>query len=197
MLTSAELRWFKRGKLPQEISKWFQQDDLEGQLQQPEEREDLYLYSPGIEYLGLKLRQGRLEIKWRKAELGVQWFGNRVEGKVEKWGKWLCQDSTGESFQLTDIVGEKSWVSVKKVRSQRLYENCALELTQLNIGGNDWWSLAFEASDDDSLIDNLKTIANLVFKTYNGLELQAQDSYAYPSWLDIVIENFGFKTPSF
>jgi len=196
MLTSAELRWFKRGKLPQEISKWFQQDDLEGQLQQPEEREDLYLYSPGIEYLGLKLRQGRLEIKWRKAELGVQWFGDRVEGKVEKWGKWLCQDSTGESFQLTDIVGEKSWVSVKKVRSQRLYENCALELTQLNIGGNDWWSLAFEASDDDSLIDNLKTVANLVFKTYNGLELQAQDSYAYPSWLDIVIENFGFKTLS-
>jgi len=196
MLTSAELRWFKRGKLPQEISKWFQQDDLEGQLQQPEEREDLYLYSPGIEYLGLKLRQGRLEIKWRKAELGVRWFGDRVEGKVEKWGKWLCQDSTGESFQLTDIVGEKSWVSVKKVRSQRLYENCALELTQLNIGGNDWWSLAFEASDDDSLIDNLKTVANLVFKTYNGLELQAQDSYAYPSWLDIVIENFGFKTLS-
>jgi len=188
MLTSAELRWFKRGKLPEEISKWFQQDDLEGQLQQPEEREDVYLYSPGIEYLGLKLRQGRLEIKWRKAELGVRRFGNRVEGKVEKWGKWLCEDSTEESFQLTDVVGKKSWVSVKKVRSQRLYENCAVELTQLNVRGSDWWSLAFEATgDDDSLIENLQTVANLVFKTYNGLELQAQDSYAYPSWLNLVV----------
>lgn len=187
MLTSSELRWFKCGKLPDPISKWFQQDDLEGQLQPPEEREDVYLYSPGIEYLGLKLRQGRLEIKWRKAELGVRGFGDRVEGKVEKWGKWLCEDSTGESFQLTDVVGKKSWVSVKKARSQRLYENCTLELTQLNVRGNDWWSLAFEAtSDDDSLMDKLEAVANLVFKTYNGSELQAQDSYAYPSWLHLV-----------
>jgi hypothetical protein len=86
-----------------------------GDLAPSEEREDVYLYTPGCEYMGVKLRQGRLEIKWRKAELGNLRFGNQVEGKVEKWGKWLCEDPTQQSFQPQDVVG-KSWVSVKKAR---------------------------------------------------------------------------------
>lgn len=113
MLTTAELRWFNRGTLPSETSHWF--DCLGEALAPPEERVDLYLYLPGCDYLGIKLRQGRLEIKWRQAELEIVRFGDRVEGKAEKWGKWLCEDPTAQSFQTTDVVGEKAWVSVKKV----------------------------------------------------------------------------------
>ncbi|MGL4619835.1 MAG: hypothetical protein ACRCZS_12370, partial [Chroococcidiopsis sp.] len=69
MLNSLELRWFISGELPLEVSSWFEQDKLGGQLQAPETREDVYLYVPECEYMGLKLRQGRLEIKWRQAEL--------------------------------------------------------------------------------------------------------------------------------
>lgn len=213
MLLTAELRWFYRGTLPEEVLHWFEQDCLGEQLQPPEEREDLYLYSPGCDYLGIKLRQGRLEIKWRKAELGVVRFGDRVEGKAEKWGKWLCEDPTAESFQLTTVVGEKAWVSVKKVRflrkaslTQRQYQvlpgesitpvsvtesidqGCTVELTQLGINGNAWWSLAFEAEGkDDCLMDNLQAVANWVFKSYHGSKLQGEDSYAYPTWLSIVV----------
>ena len=205
MQLTAELRWFYRGTLPSEIFQWFQQDQLGGHLAPPEEREDLYLYSPGCEYLGIKLRQGRLEIKWRKAELGVVHFGDRVEGKAEKWGKWLCEDPTAESFQPADVVG-KSWVSVKKVRSQRQYQvfpgesitavpvtesiaqGCNVELTQLSINGNAWWSLAFEAEgEDDCLMEHLQAVATWVFKSYRGSNLQAEDSYAYPSWLCVVV----------
>lgn len=211
MLLTAELRWFYRGALPEEVLHWFQQDCLGEQLEPPEEREDLYLYSPGCEYLGIKLRQGRLEIKWRKAELGVVRFGDRVEGKVEKWGKWLCEDPTGESFQPTNVVG--TWVSVKKVRflrkaslTQRQYQvlagesitavpvsesidqGCTVELTQLSINGNAWWSLAFEAEgEDDCLMDNLQAVANWVFKSYRGSKLQGEDSYAYPTWISILV----------
>ena len=208
MQLTAELRWFYRGTLPSEVCQWFQQDQLGGHLAPPEEREDLYFYSPGSEYLGIKLRQGRLEIKWRKAELGVVHFGDRVEGKAEKWGKWLCEDPTAESFQPADVVG-KSWVSVKKVRflrkaslTQRQYQvfpgesitavpvtesidqGCNVELTQLSINGNAWWSLAFEAfGEDDCLMEHLQAVAAWVFKSYRGSNLQAEDSYAYPSWL--------------
>ena len=205
MLTTTELRWFKLGTLPKEIFQWFQQDQL-GDLAPPEEREDVYLYTPGCEYMGIKLRQGRLEIKWRKAELGNLRFGNQVEGKVEKWGKWLCEDPTQQSFQPQDVV-EKLWVSVKKARVQRKYQvisgesivavsanqsieqGCNVEITQLSVNGNNWWSLAFEAfGEDDYLSDNLKAVASDVFKNYQGFQLQFQDSFAYPSWLSLVIE---------
>lgn len=181
MLTSAELRWFMRGALPQEIAQWFQQYE---DVTPPEEREDLYLYVPENDYMGIKLRQGRLEIKWRKAELGILRFGDTVEGNAEKWGKWLCEDPTQESFQLQDDVS--TWVNVKKVRSQRLYETCAVELTELSVNGNDWWSLALEAVGDSSLLD-MQTVASKVFQNYRALKLTAKDSYAYPRWLSLVV----------
>lgn len=206
MLTTAELRWFDRGTLPEEISHWFEQDCLGGQRSPAEEREDVYLYTPGCEYLGIKLRQGKLEIKWRKAELGVVRFGDRVEGKAEKWVKWTCEDPQAEMFKPAGVVGKGSWVSVKKVRSQRQYQvlpgesitsvpvnesinqGCTVELTQLNINGNAWWSLAFEAcGEDDCLMDHLQAVATCVFKTYREPKLQAEDSFAYPSWLSVVV----------
>ncbi len=186
MLTSLEIRWFYVGKLPTAISAWFKQDELGGQFQPPEEREDVYLYTPESEYLGIKLRQGRLEVKWRQAELGMACLGT-VEGKLEKWGKWLCEDPTAESFKPEVVVGQ-SWVNVKKVRSQRLYDCCAVELTQLSIKGNDWWSLAFETfGAEANKLEQLQNVASLVFKTRNESQLQAQDSYAYPHWLNLVV----------
>lgn len=188
MLTSLEIRWFYASKLPEAILDWFGQDELGGKLQPPEAREDVYLYSPGCEYLGIKLRQGRLEIKWRNAELGIVRLPEGIEGKLEKWGKWMCEDPSLESFRLEAVVGQSIWVSVKKVRTQRLYDGCAIELTQLNVKGNDWWSLAFETEGaEDSKLEQLKNIARQAFQTYNGSQLQAQDSYAYPSWLCVVV----------
>lgn len=185
MLTSLEIRWFYPGKLPVATSNWFEQDALGGKMQSPEAREDIYLYSPGCEHLGIKLRQGRLEIKWRNAQLGVGcWKG--VEGKLEKWSKW-CEDSTGESFGAEVLAG--SWISVKKVRSQRLYDDCAIELTRLNIKGNDWWTIGFETfGTEASKMDQLQSLANQVFQTYSG-QLTNQHSYAYPQWLSKVVQS--------
>lgn len=94
MLTTYELRWFSPGMIPESIETWFKQNCLIDSMQLPEKREDVYLYSPKSDFLGIKIRQGRLEVKWRKAELGAVRFGDFVEGKVEKWGKWLCSDAT-------------------------------------------------------------------------------------------------------
>lgn len=205
MRLTSELRWFYRGTLPEEIVSWFEQDHLGNYLEPPEKREDVYLYVAGCAYLGIKLRQGRLEIKWRKAELDITTFENSVAGKVEKWAKWLCEDPAAEIFQPTNAVG-KLWVSVKKVRQQRQYQvladksveavpvnefinqGCSVELTELDINGNAWWSLAFEAfSQDDRSTENLQAVARQVFESYHGIKLQAKDSYAYPTWLSLVM----------
>lgn len=190
MLESLELRWFIPGELPSDVSAWFEQDKLGGQLQPPEAREDVYLYVPGCEYMGIKLRQGRLEIKWRQAELEVLSF-EKVEGKLEKWGKWLCEDPTETSFKPENVLGQRTWVKIGKVRSQRLYDGCALELTQLtienNTENNTWWSLALETLGADTRArEKLQSIFELISKTQITPHLQAQNSYAYPKWIEKV-----------
>ncbi|MBD1881067.1 hypothetical protein [Coleofasciculus sp. FACHB-T130] len=184
MLNTIEMRWFYPSKIPIEIERWFNQDSLGGQIKSPEDREDWYLYLPNSDYLGIKLRQGKLEIKWRQAELKVLRFGDLVEGKAGKWAKWTCEDPISKCFIPAEVVGKESWLSVKKKRSQRVYQDCTVELTQLQINGKDWWSLAFEATgEDDKSMDNLQAVASQVFQTYRGAGLRSQDSYAYPQWL--------------
>ena len=187
MLTTIELRWFYPGNIPTMVDCWFQQDCLGEPLGQPEAREDLYLYYPECEYLGIKLRQEKLEIKWRKAEFGVLRFAQGLEGKAEKWAKWICEDPTEESFIPGNVVG-KSWVSVQKVRSQRQYQGSHVELTQLSVKGNAWWSLGFEASVEHTKpMDSFQAVTTQILETYPDSHLYSQDSYAYPTWLSLVV----------
>ncbi|MBD2362437.1 hypothetical protein H6G36_14810 [Anabaena minutissima FACHB-250] len=205
MLTTNELRWFHPGTLPSDILVWFQQNCLIDQLQPPEVREDVYLYAPGSDFLGIKLRQGKLEVKWRKAELGIVDFGKLVAGKAETWAKCSCSDSTGEIFQPATVLGNAAWVSVRKVLYLQLYrvlpdfslipltnhENinngCSVEITQLIVQNSPWWSLALEANGDDvRLMANLQATVNSVFNTYQSVELQVANSYAYPHWLGLI-----------
>ncbi|OUL19863.1 hypothetical protein BV378_32130 [Nostoc sp. RF31YmG] len=205
MLISNELRWFYPGKLPDNIQVWFCANCLIDPLKSPEAREDVYLYSPGCDYLGIKLRQGRLEVKWRQAELDVMDFGELVTGKAEKWGKWLCEDSQGESFQPAIVLGNPSWITVQKVRYSQLFQvfadfsvqavaanepidnGCSVEITNLAVHDNAWWSLAFEAfGEDKRRKENLKATANWVFHTYRNSPLAIADSFGYPHWLGLI-----------
>lgn len=184
MLTTLELRWFVHGTPPTEVERWFNLDCPGERLGPPEEREDLYLYISECDYLNIKLRQGKLEVKWRKSELDIQKFGNSWEGKVEKWLKWICEDSEQQSMMPANVAGEKTWVRVKKVRCQRQYQGITFELTQLNIRNDAWWSIAFEVATQESNRSNhVENIVGQVSETYRGPELKYNDSFAYPTWL--------------
>jgi hypothetical protein len=206
MLITNEIRWFYPGNIPKQITLWFEQNCLI-KPSPPEERTDVYLYSPGCDFLGIKLRQGRLEVKWRQAELGVVRFGELIEGNAEKWGKWLCEDSTEESFQKATVLTKPSWISVHKVRYAQLYQvlpdlsaqrvpadegiknACSVELTQLAIADNYWWSLALEARGDDvRLMDNLQVTGRLIFNTVAFVEFLRENSYPYPKWLQLATD---------
>jgi hypothetical protein len=205
MLTSNELRWFYPGTIPEDIEVWFQQNCLIDQMQPPEKGEDQYLYAPECDYLGIKLRQGRLEVKWRKAEFGAVRLAEFIEGKVEKWAKWICDDPTGESFQPATVLGNSTWVNVQKVRYSQSYKilsdfsvqpvvtnelsenGCDVEITHLLIQNHAWWSLAFEAFGEDTLLmGNLQATANLLLNTYQCSKLLIANSYAYPHFLGLV-----------
>ncbi|OKH38101.1 hypothetical protein NIES2119_11110 [[Phormidium ambiguum] IAM M-71] len=206
MLTTSEIRWFSRGVVPPVIENWFTKDVLREICQPLEKREDWYLLIPGCEFLGVKLRQHRLETKLRVTGLGIWKFRNNAIGAAEKWIKSSCEDAKLENLLTPDIIVQGQWVKVEKVRSQIRYlvsddysltpastENtlqngCNIELTQLIINHHDWWTLGFEASGtDENLITNLEVVAKKMFQTFPDRELNLVDSYAYPKWLSVFV----------
>jgi len=180
-----ELRWFNRGNLPKQVNDWFTTDCPGETLGSPETREDTYLYIPDCPYLNIKFRQGSLEVKWRKAELGIRQFSRHWEGGIEQWIKWSCQDSTSESLMPQGGLTQGSWVSVNKARSQRFYQEITYELTQLTVNNENWWTIAFEALVDvDTMnLEEFEQGVREIGQTYQGLPLKNYQSCAYPSWL--------------
>lgn len=187
MIPTFELRWFHPGFPPDSVKYWFFEQCPGKRLGDTEEREDLYL-APSCDYLNIKLRQGRLEVKWRKVDLGKIQFGNAAEGKIEQWGKWLCEDDNVERFFLPgDVREDAAWIAVKKRRSQREIEFCHVELTELLVNGNKWWSIAFEALSESTKPLAFKNLVKSVINTYPTAPLPVEASYAYPHWLSLSV----------
>jgi hypothetical protein len=202
MLKSTELRWFYSGTLPDTIAHWFRQDDLGEHLVPPETREDQYLVISECDYLNIKLRQNRLEIKCRQAELGKLQVSEQLAGKVEQWIKWMCEDPATERLISASQLTQGPWLRVQKERSQHKYQvladsslttvplntsisqGCTVEITQLKVESVAWWSLALEAfGDDASRMHILQTVARWLSYTYPGAKLEIQNSCGYPQWL--------------
>jgi len=63
---------------------------------------------------------------------------------------------------------------------------CEVELTEVHVGGQAWWTLAFEATGPARLLRaELETTAALVFAQAlpDGVELGTDDSRSYAQWL--------------
>ena len=70
MFATAEVRWFYEGAVSPEVLEWFEQGELT-----PEEqpyRVDYYLRLSDRDSLGIKLREGRIEVKQRHRQHGEQ-----------------------------------------------------------------------------------------------------------------------------
>jgi hypothetical protein len=94
-LASHEVRWFFEGSVEDhlDLKKWFETTEpvkkdaavgppsWKGRL---DDQPDVYLQIPGSEDLGIKWREGELQIKGRTAILGTQAFGIH-HGRVERW----------------------------------------------------------------------------------------------------------------
>jgi len=181
MLQTLEMRWFKPGHISESVYQWFNRDCPGTVLGEPEIRTDWYLepIAP-CEYLNIKFRQGRLELKWRQNQLGQLPLKQQWQGIVEQWVKWLCQAETLQTF----VPEGQAWVAVQKTRSQRQLvlssdAVCNLELTQLQVNAETWWTFGLESTGDQ---DSLGAIA-LQLSDNCPETLTQQEAAAYPYWL--------------
>ena len=204
MFPSLEVRWFCGGSTPAEVVEWFG-----GGERTPEEepqRVDHYLRLGDTDALGIKLREGRLEIKQRYCQQGVVRFHEHVTGVVEHWRKWsflLTETGGGLADTLTPL---SSWIGVQKERRLRKYQltedgrlvaipageyperGCAAELTTIQVGAQEWWSLGLEAlGEESSLAETLTLTARHVLAAgYLPFFFDTTHSYGYPRWLALV-----------
>ena len=201
MWPTVEVRWFYPGQVPSSLMAWFRQ--VEGDAEEQPCRVDHYLRLETTEALGIKLREGRIEIKQRRHRLGLVRFHEPVAGQIEAWRKW--------SFALTGAVASlggslapaSAWIAVEKERTLLLYQvgsgerivplpagsyepyGCGLELTRIRARGAAWWSLGFEAfGQEANLQQSLVAVARHLLASGTVPRLEAAASCGYPRWLE-------------
>ena len=202
MLTSAEVRWFFDGPIPKEVEEWFCRSSL---ALHAAPREDHYLLFPAALGLGLKLREGRLEIKPLARTLGACTFAEDVAGTVQVWEKNAFGEPAIKEFERLRTSAPHLWIAVRKERTLRKFsldggtmtevqavtvfmtEGCNAELTKITVDGSAYWSFNFEAYGNPSRVeDYLQRVAAHVLKDDRrpSYPFPVQNSRSYPEWLE-------------
>jgi hypothetical protein len=204
MKPSAELRWFFKGQLPPQVKDWFCGAKLS---KEETPRADHYLVFPGSSEVGVKVREGwKLEIKARThpPEPFSLATGASV-GRHDAWVKWKHEDNEVAGRLAALATGSADWVVVTKKRRLRKFRigrdssveevdpevtegvHCRVELTELDVRGSAWWTLAFDSFGEGKRADRLEQVARHFLKALpHGLALTERDSMAYPEWLNRV-----------
>ena len=198
---SLEVRWIFPGQLESEVAGWFGRFPA-----RTEAREDSYLVDPRLSGLSVKIRAGEtFEVKVYHGSPGVLDVGGRACGHIESWQKWSFLSSPLRQGSA-DPAG---WRAVAKRRrispfslaggramagASGLAEElaCVVELTEVLMRGESWWSLGLEATGPaDLLRRGLEATAALVFAQAvpGGLEPGQDDSRSYAEWLGLTVRS--------
>jgi hypothetical protein len=218
---SAEIRWFLTGDHLGSLISWFTRNDKLALITETDDydrepgsapfiklerpRTDEYLMLPACETVGVKQRQGRLEIKSLVA--GPRPFElNGLRGRVDQWVKWSLKPS-GKIVQTleSDLHMSGPWVTVGKTRYTQKYSydngsmaaispdawpaaGCNIELTVLDMQAETgkWTTVGFEAFGNPAKISGmLEEAASHFFDNHGSppVKFDGRDSLSYPSWL--------------
>ena len=199
MFPSCEIRWFFKGDIPDEIQKWFFSLDESNQYQP--ERIDHYLKIPDQKNLGIKLREGRIEIKKQKEEPSFLKINEKVSGYSDCWEKWSFELKETDKLPVTDVKCNE-WIEVRKKRNMYLFEivngicisrspesgtiknGCIAELTRISVHDKLWWTLGLEAfGETDKMLKNLLIVCSHIFSGSDYPSFQSKNSISYPGWL--------------
>lgn|GEM_PF-236802 len=101
-LMTSEVRWFQRGSLPEAVRTTFLATVPAAVVEPP--RTDAYVRLSAHD-LGIKLREGRLEVKGRLEDHGLHHLCQGIEleagvdlvGRVETWAKWTVADFNSDT----------------------------------------------------------------------------------------------------
>lgn len=200
-LRSLEIRWIVPGQTGTEIAGWFGRFPGEVFV-----RDDSYLLDPALRGLSVKLRAGRvLEVKVYLGSPGMLHIAGRATGSTESWRKWSFPEglSGPEGFSGREGRGAADWTVVRKRRRISRFgllggrvvadippraadTACTVELTDVRSGGEDWWSLGFEATGPAALLRRtLESTAAMVLEQPppGGVELCLSQCQSYAEWL--------------
>ena len=159
VMASLEVRWILPGTVPHAVETWL------GPFAAPSEhREDRYLQQ-GSATLGIKVKDRRL--------LDVKVFQGREgrlvgvpAGQIERWQRWSFPIESGHP----PIPRDAGWLPVEKLRRRRWFSwidgramevatpdaaDGGMELTDIAIGPQRWWTVAFETKGDDAEMSGL------------------------------------------
>ncbi len=109
-----ELRWLFGGASPRDVRAWF------GAADAPEERVDHYLLLPAAHELGIKLRDGRFEVKGRVGPPEPVELGG-ASGVIEGFAKWSVEDVGPVSPSRALASAAAPTLAIAKVRRRRAF----------------------------------------------------------------------------
>ena len=205
MYLTLEVRWFYPGPLPAQLVTWLERRGCLPPLQPP--RQDHYLRLEGSPALGIKLREGNVEIKKRLDDPGEAEVGPGAVGRMARWRKWsfpLAPGTAPGAGSPEDLlVPGSAWLAVEKERRLQRYRlagglqaaavpleapievGCEFELADLRAGGREWWTACFEAFGPESELERaLLAVAAKVLGPGWPVRLEWERSSGYPAWLD-------------
>lgn len=161
-------------------------------------RHDFYLLDSG-ERIGIKWREGNIEIKQQQSEAET-YENNNVVGYLEHWEKWSFPLAGPGDFRPTN-----RWLKISKRRrlltlaydattrgvspvadDQAVVNRCELEYTQLRVADRDYYTLGAEASGESAHLQEtlLRTMDYLAENSnLNCLNLTRARSSNYARWI--------------
>jgi len=215
-----EVRWFFDGALAEvapEVESWFCAvvpqgiEETRHSCSWPATwRKDRYLILPGAEDMGIKLREGRLEIKGRVDTFGAERFADRIRGVTERWMKWSHAIDVGREANEQDWPGTRpdDALAVVLAEKRRILRRLSLaggtivkdpseqstagpavdfELTRIRLNGSPketHWSIAFEAFPyGPDLHRPFSRIVGGFLRGWPSGSLTAERSMSYPAWM--------------
>jgi hypothetical protein len=202
MFETTEVRWFYKSTTWPHVEAWFKKGLREATVEPF--RVDYYLSMPLEEELGIKVRDGRLEIKRRVQDDGTHSFSDRISGHISTWRKWSFP--LGNSDQFLESAKEP-WIKVGKDRLVRKFSvaehnqideidprspavcGCIFEFARLNVTKDSFWcSIGLEAFGDypGSKRNTVKSVLSKLLDETGGPVLPVDISMDYPSWLSFL-----------
>lgn len=191
-LKTREVRWFLPKPWP-DLVQWF--EGLSVDAYSREVREDRYLLLPRQVALGVKVREGRLELKYRIGTPGRVWVAPGVPGRLEEWEKFSLQTEADGPCTIEGGVAA-GWLPVLKRRLVTLVTagedgpsfhapdqagraGVQLEYTELEIEGTPGTTIGLEWPSESGVRLPETFLGELLGK----MGLQADDSMGYPEFL--------------
>lgn len=203
-IDTAEIRWFFKGHIPSELQSWLKR--LDGTYEEQDSRTDSYLILPDYSRLGIKLREGRMEVK-KMQVTGRSYSSGGINGTLEQWTKWSSSiEAAGNAYSLLQQDGS-NWLRVQKSRAVQKYgitgssgltrfpdsgypaAGIAVELSALIALEKSWWTFGIECFGEKNTV--MTHLLALIPKLTTGIPLslcRAENSAGYPEWITRLIK---------